>query len=213
MSVVESISILDALPRAMGYEKTIVFYNDSERFHYEKPDELVDLRSGTVCSPNNFAYAEPLTEGVMRISALANYDRWAALDPETYRSEKRRWYDRLAESAVRFVPDFRHAVIESDMFTPLTIHRFTGHADGAVYGSAQKAPRRHHAPEKSLYLRQRSRAGGHRRHDHQRHQHRQSALVEMSGPWHKSPETVMMDQATIEKAVDLLLEPRWPARR
>ena len=76
---------------------------------------------------------------MMRISALANYDRWAALDAETYRSEKRRWYDRMAESAVRFVPDFRHAVIESDMFTPLTIHRFTGHADGAVYGSAQKS--------------------------------------------------------------------------
>ena len=60
MSVVESISILDRPPRLLGYDKAIVFYNDSEKFHYEKPDDLVDLRSGTVCSPNNFAYAEPL---------------------------------------------------------------------------------------------------------------------------------------------------------
>ena len=60
LSLVESISILDAQPRTLGYDKTIVFYNDSEKFHYEKPDDLVDLRSGTVCSPNNFAYAEPL---------------------------------------------------------------------------------------------------------------------------------------------------------
>ena len=96
LSFVESISILDAQPRRFGYDQTIVFYNDSDKFHYEKPDDLVDLRSGMVCSPNNFAYAEPLQEGMMRISALANYDRWAALDEEAYRLAKLRWYDRMA---------------------------------------------------------------------------------------------------------------------
>jgi phytoene dehydrogenase-like protein len=138
LSFVESISILNALPRTLGYDKTIVFYNDSDQFHYEKPDDLVDLRSGTICSPNNFAYSEPLEEGVMRISALANYDRWAALDENAYREEKVRCYEQMAASAARFVPDFRGAVVETDLFTPLTIHRFTGHADGAIYGSAEK---------------------------------------------------------------------------
>jgi phytoene dehydrogenase-like protein len=140
ISVVESISILDVLPRTLGYGKTIVFYNDSDTFHYEKPAGLVDLRSGTICSPNNFAYSEPLAEGSMRISALANYDRWAALDPDAYRLAKLRCYDQMVAAAVRFVPDFRGAVIETDLFTPLTIHRFTGHAAGAVYGSAYKRP-------------------------------------------------------------------------
>jgi phytoene dehydrogenase-like protein len=138
LSFVESISILDAQPRTLGYDKTIVFYNDSEKFCYEKPHDLADLRSGTVCSPNNFAYTEPLGEGVMRISVLANYDRWAALDGDAYRLAKLRWYDRMVAAAVRFVPDFRGSVIDTDMFTPLTIHRFTGHANGSVYGSAQK---------------------------------------------------------------------------
>lgn len=139
MSFVESISVLDRQPRSLGYDKTIVFYNDSEKFHYEKPDDLADLRSGMICSPNNFAYTEPLGEGVMRISALANYDRWKSLDAEGYKAAKRDWYDRLAASAARFAPDFRPAVIETDMFTPLTIHRFTGHADGAIYGSTKKS--------------------------------------------------------------------------
>ena len=138
LSFVESISVLNRQPSSLGYDKTIVFYNDSEKFHYEKPDELVDLRSGILCSPNNFAYAEPLGEGVMRISALANYDRWKALDAEAYRAAKLEWYDRLATSAARFLPDFRSAVVETDVFTPLTIHRFTGHADGAIYGSTRK---------------------------------------------------------------------------
>ncbi len=138
LSFVESISVLNAQPSSLGYDKTIVFFNDSEKFHYAKPDELVDFRSGTICSPNNFAYAEPLAEGMVRVSALANYDRWAALGPDAYRLAKLRCYDRLAAAAIRFVPDFRGSVVDTDLFTPLTITRFTGHADGAIYGSAQK---------------------------------------------------------------------------
>ena len=39
---------------------------------------------------------------------------------------------------MRFLPDFRPAVIDSDMFTPCTIRRFTGHENGAVYGAPEK---------------------------------------------------------------------------
>ncbi len=138
LSFVESISVLDAEPRRLGLENTMVFFNDSETFHYEKPDELADLRSGMICSPNNFLYDEPLTEGSIRISSLADYGRWAALSPDDYRLAKLRWYDKLVASAVRFVPDFRSAVIETDMFTPTTIQRFTGHANGAIYGAPDK---------------------------------------------------------------------------
>ena len=85
LSFFESISMLDAQPRELGYDHTIVFFNDCEKFHWEKPDELVDVRSGVICSPNNFAYDEPLDEGMMRITALANFDRWRALDEDAYR--------------------------------------------------------------------------------------------------------------------------------
>jgi phytoene dehydrogenase-like protein len=138
LSFVESISILDDQPQTLGYDKTIVFFNDSEEFRYEKPGDLVDLRSGVICSPNNFSYAEPLRDGMMRVCMLANFDRWAELEPEAYRLAKLRYYDRMTAAAVRYVPDFRASVIETDMFTPMTIHRFTGHAEGAVYGSAEK---------------------------------------------------------------------------
>ena len=153
LSFTESISVLDAQPQALGHDRTIVFFNDSEDFRYRKPEELADVRSGVVCSPNNFLYDEPfdgesldgkpldgklLDEGIIRITTLANYDRWAALDEESYRLAKLRWYDRVVDSAVRFVPDFRSTVIETDMFTPTTIRRYTGHHNGAVYGSAKK---------------------------------------------------------------------------
>jgi phytoene dehydrogenase-like protein len=138
LSLVESISILNTPPRTLGYDKTIVFFNDSEKIHYEKPQDLADVRSGVVCSPNNFEYAEPMQENVVRITSLANYQRWVELDEEEYQIAKLRWYDQLTASAIRFVPDFRGEVIDTDIFTPITIHRFTGHEGGAVYGSARK---------------------------------------------------------------------------
>ncbi len=36
------------------------------------------------------------------------------------------------------MPDFRRAVTDTDMFTPTTIRRFTGHDNGAVYGAPDK---------------------------------------------------------------------------
>jgi phytoene dehydrogenase-like protein len=138
VSFVESISILDKQPAELGYDRTIVFFNDSERFDYRKPDELVDLRSGVICSPNNFAYDEPLGEGVVRTTALASFDRWKALSAEAYQAAKEAWFNRILEIAARHVGDFRSRIVATDMFTPLTIKRFTGHENGAVYGVPRK---------------------------------------------------------------------------
>ena len=141
LSFIETLSILDQPPRQVNCDKTIVFFNDSEQFHWEKPDAICDVRTGVICSPNNFCYdpAEgKLEDNVIRITALANFDRWNELPEENYRLEKLRWYDRTLDSAVRFVPDFRSHIIDSDMFTPKTIRRFTWHENGAVYGAPEK---------------------------------------------------------------------------
>jgi phytoene dehydrogenase-like protein len=138
LSFCETIATLDTQPRDLGHDRTITFFNDHHEFVWQKPEELCDVRSGVICSPNNFAYSEPLDDCTMRITALANFDRWRSLDEEAYRLEKLRWYDRITESAVRFVPDYRGRVIDTDMFTPTTITRFTGHDNGAVYGAPDK---------------------------------------------------------------------------
>ena len=138
LGFIETISVLDTAPKKLGCDKTIVFFNDSERFAYRNPSELVDLRSGVVCSPNNFAYSEPLADNLIRITALANYDAWRRLSPEEYRREKLRYYEKTLESAARFVPEFRRNVVDVDMFTPLTVQRFTGRERGAIYGAAEK---------------------------------------------------------------------------
>jgi phytoene dehydrogenase-like protein len=144
MSFVESISVLDRQPREIGHDDTIVFFNDSDTFHWERCEELCDTRTGVICSPNNFLYGdtdgdEPhLADGVMRVTAIANYDKWMALDEQQYALEKHRTYDRITGAAVRFVPDYRRHVIDTDTFTPKTIRRFTWHDNGAVYGAPDK---------------------------------------------------------------------------
>ncbi|MFO7904947.1 MAG: phytoene desaturase family protein [Planctomycetota bacterium] len=140
MSFVETISVLDKLPRELGHEQTIVFFNDSDAFHWERPrDQLCDTRSGVVCSPNNFLYDEELfSEGVMRVTLMADFDRWLNLPEEEYRLAKLQCVGESLESAVRFVPEFRHHVIETDMFTPRTIRRYTWHDNAAVYGAPEK---------------------------------------------------------------------------
>lgn len=142
LSFIESISVLDREPGKLGNHDTIVFYNDSEEFHWERPrNELCDTRTGVICSPNNYDYAHDvgaLPDGIVRITTIADYDRWKNLSEEDYRREKLRWYDRSVAASVRFTPDFRPYVIDTDLFTPTTIHRFTWHDNGAVYGAPDK---------------------------------------------------------------------------
>jgi len=138
ISFVESISVLDCEPSSLGHSETIVFYNDADSFNYERPQDPVDLRSGIICSPNNFDYSRPLEDGRIRITALAEPDYWLHLPEDEYQSLKMRWNDRIIESALKHIPDFRAHVIDTDVFTPRTIQRFTGHLNCCVYGAPEK---------------------------------------------------------------------------
>ena len=121
-------------------------FNDSPTFTYDTPADPVDVRSGVICFPNNFEFGagRELPEGVFRATCLANYERWAGLADAPYRAGKRLWFDRVQDSARRFLPPLadaalRQATVATDMFTPRTIERFTGHRNGTIYGSPAKA--------------------------------------------------------------------------
>lgn len=138
ISFVETIFSLDCQPSDLGYRDTIRFYNDRQCFVYDAPAEPIDLRSGIICSPNNFQYDEPLDEGRVRITALANPKYWMSLPQDRYIAEKAAWTERIVASALRFMPDFRPHVVDTDAFTPRTITKFTSHLNGAVYGAPRK---------------------------------------------------------------------------
>jgi phytoene dehydrogenase-like protein len=138
LSMVEFITVLDKQPAEMGHETTIIFYNNSNRFDYRKPDELVNVSSGVICCPNNFQYENPLPEGMIRITNLANFDLWNRLNEEEYKAQKAAWLGTSLNEVVKLISDFRDSIVFTDVFTPKTIHRFTGHINGAVYGTPNK---------------------------------------------------------------------------
>jgi phytoene dehydrogenase-like protein len=148
LSFVETMTVFDRPPAAFGWgSDTIVFFNDSARFDYARPAGQVDPRSGVICFPNNFNYGagrEP-AGGMVRVTCLANYDRWALLPEETYQADKRRWFAEIQRRARRFLPPVPEdtlagATVATDIFTPRTITKFTSHLAGAVYGSPHKIP-------------------------------------------------------------------------
>ena len=147
LSFVETIAILNRQPAELGWgSDTIVFFNDSAHFDYSRPEEAVDPRSGVICIPNNFEYGPDrvLPEGIVRVTCLANYDRWYQLPEHIYQAEKKTWFERVQRSAKRFLPSLsppdalERATIATDMFTPRTITKFTGHFSGAIYGAPGK---------------------------------------------------------------------------
>lgn len=138
ITFVETVATLDCQPADLGLCETIIFFSDVADFQYANPAEPCDLRSGIICSPNNFAYDRPLEEGVVRITALANKDFWMDLPADTYRAAKQFWNDRIVAAAVGHVADFRPHVVDTDAFTPRTIRHYTGHIHGCVYGAPQK---------------------------------------------------------------------------
>jgi phytoene dehydrogenase-like protein len=138
LSFVESILVLDREPASMGYDTTITFYSTSDRFAYRKPQQLVDTSSGVICCPNNFQLDHPLPEGMIRITNLANSDLWSNLSEDEYSRQKTACLEEVLGVVVQLVPDFRDSVVFTDTFTPRTIEKFTGHINGAVYGTPDK---------------------------------------------------------------------------
>ena len=146
ISFAETISVYKNQPSELGFtEETALFFNDSEKLDYSEPKDLIDLRCGVVCIPNHFNFGSERTmpEGIVKITCLANYSHWAALPRETYVEAKKDWYDKMLNRALSYYPQCKseallQSLVQHDMFTPKTIKRYTGHLNGAIYGSPTK---------------------------------------------------------------------------
>ena len=139
VSFMESLFALDQEPKNLGYPNSIVFFCTENQFRYEVPVELIDVSSGVLCCPNNFKYPENLSEGMIRLTNLASFRLWNTLSRREYIDAKKEWRAKALENLFTFFPDFRDSVVFLDSFTPKTIYKYTGHLNGAVYGSSKKA--------------------------------------------------------------------------
>ncbi len=124
-------------------ENTIVFFNSRERFAYRQPGSLIDTSSGVLCFPGSFSGLEKRQDGLceVRTTHLANYRLWnecAAAGKEQYRQQKKSCMAQSQKRIEAFAGSFFRDVSFADMFTPLTIERYTGKIGGAIYGHPYK---------------------------------------------------------------------------
>ncbi len=139
LSVIESIFILDQHPAELAFEESTLFFNHRTEFQYAKPDGLFDEKAGVICAPANFVgNGGEHDRFTIRLTRLANCDDWLRMTAQEYRDAKAQTVEKQLATVETFMPDVRHHVCGQDTFTPRTIRRFTGHFNGALYGTPDK---------------------------------------------------------------------------
>lgn len=123
-----------------GHNRTIIFYNTADQFLYQQPDTLVDFNSGVICMPQNFQNLPGTSFKEVRTTHLANYSEWKSLqkDNNSYSAAKEETALTSLPVAEKILGNFAQNVVYRDTFTPLTIERFTGKRNGAIYGNPVK---------------------------------------------------------------------------
>lgn len=138
MTFLESIFVFDKkIPLAQN-DATIVFYNGSEKYSYRPALNYFDPSSAVVCFPDNYEPLNTQGEGTVRVTYMANYDQWKRLPREEYELKKDTVASTALELVKKLVPEFSGQLRFKDVFSPLTIEKYTWHQNGTVYGSVDK---------------------------------------------------------------------------
>ncbi len=151
MTFMESIFILDKKIPLHQNDSTIIFYNNSNKYAYRPADHFFDSSSAVICFPDNYESQNKEGEGTVRITFMANYSQWRELDKSSYESMKNKVGESSLELMKKLIPAFDGKVLFQDIFSPMTIERYTWHLNGTVYGSIDKT-RDGRTPFKNLYI-------------------------------------------------------------
>lgn len=141
ISFIETIAVFDK-DIAPDHEETILFYNSSDEFKFNKPEGLATFDNGIICFPMNFKFKEgDQTPGYsIRSSTLANCDYWIDMPDGNYKQMKAAASSRLFRktSEVTGISGIEENAVMIDTATPRTYFRFSGHINGAIYGTPFK---------------------------------------------------------------------------
>lgn len=139
LSFIETITILKDEPCVYDWPYTIVFYNRTDSIRYENSQDLLDLESGVLCIPENYQGNSSPTATTLRTTHLSNFEKWRCLSKSNYTLHKKQCLERSRLNAFSLLGNPRNSeVLAEDMFTPLTIQRYTGHDQGSIYGFRNK---------------------------------------------------------------------------
>lgn len=148
MTFLESIFVFD---KKVPIDPTIIFYNNDQKYNYRPATDYFDAKSAVVCFPDNYEIANRDGEGTVRITYMANYHQWRELPRTEYEEMKEKVSESAQGLVKKLVPNFDGKLLFRDIFSPMTIERYTWHLNGTVYGSIDKT-RDGRTPVKNLFI-------------------------------------------------------------
>jgi phytoene dehydrogenase-like protein len=151
MTFMETILVFDKKPMLSGFDPTIIFYNQTDKYHYRPAQQYYDAESAVFCCPDNYELDQQEGEGIVRITYMANYQQWKDLERAAYLEKKQEVLQSSLSLCSKLMPQFDGQLLFSDVFSPTTIERYTWHQNGAVYGSIDKT-RYGKTPYQGLYI-------------------------------------------------------------
>src|SRR5690554_2588820 len=110
MTFMESIALLDRKPAAEDFDATIVFYNNSEKYHYEQASSFFDARSAVICCPDNYELDNREGLGQLRVTFMANYENFKGLERQAYLEKKEETFAVALETAKKMFRSFDYEV-------------------------------------------------------------------------------------------------------
>ena len=139
MAFLEAIFYLDCKASSLGIRQTVIFRSSQDAMFFDIPNDDMDCRSNLICFPGNFEKCSSIEEASsLRITVPASAERWFQKHTQEYANAKQAALNKLEKLVLELFPALKGHITGNELFTPCTIKRFTGHVNGAVYGSPDK---------------------------------------------------------------------------
>lgn len=138
ISFIELLFELDNPPADYGFKECIEFLSVEEHFEFTPKRGTAAL---LLAAPSNYCGCSG--NNSFRLSAMADCQEWQRLraDAAAYAAAKESVRDRCVTALAKVHPELAEACRHSrfsECYTPCTFQRWTGHANGAIYGSPDK---------------------------------------------------------------------------
>ncbi len=139
ISAVETTFCLSREEAAQACPHPMVFFHADERFDWDPAAH--PFQSYSISCAAHFDFPEEPEYCFFKIAAYLGGEGWLGLDEDTYSEKKEAARARLEAELREKLPGLLHIPDDAvnETMTPRTVHRYTSHVDGAIYGGADKS--------------------------------------------------------------------------
>jgi phytoene dehydrogenase-like protein len=123
----------------LGVARSLVFVSKQERFQWVLPDRWDEFFHATLSVADSYVGLEHTAPHHLKIGTYMRGTGWFGLEQPIYEERKAVMQEKLLAEIKNLFPalDIKQARrIES--MTPRTVHQYTGHYAGAIYGASAK---------------------------------------------------------------------------